>query len=74
MSQWIRKTWIHRDFLNKNIEKLSWIINKDFEMNILEEKMINKVLKTLQGEYESLVDSLQVHMDIEVGVSTKNLK
>lgn len=40
----------------------------------MDEYIINKVLNTLTKEYESLVDSLKVQMDIKVGVNINNLK
>ena len=43
-------------------------------MKILNEDIISKVLNTLQRYYESLVDSIQVHMDSEKGVTLDNLK
>ena len=43
-------------------------------MKILDEDIITKVLNTLSIEYESLVDSLQVQMVTEKGVSLENLK
>ena len=49
-------------FIN-TLEKLSRRMNEDFNMKILDEDIITKVLNTLPRDYESLVDSLQVQMD-----------
>ena len=54
-------------FIN-TMEKLSRRINKDFNMKILDEYIITKVLNTLPRDYEALVDSLQVQMDTEKGL------
>ena len=51
-------------FIN-TLEKLSRRMNEDFNMKILYEDIITKVLNTLPRDYEALVDSLQVHMDTE---------
>ena len=50
-------------FIN-TLEKLSRRMNEDFNMKILDEDIINNVLNTLPRDYEALVDSLQVQMDI----------
>ena len=42
-------------------------------MKILDEDIINKVLKTLPREYGALVNSLQVQMDTEKGLSLDNI-
>ena len=49
-------------------------MKEDFEMKILDEYIITKVLNTLPREYESLVDTLQVQMSIDEGVTLDNLK
>ena len=49
-------------------------MNEDFNMNILDEDIITKVLNTLPREYEALIYSLQVQMETEKGVSLENLK
>ena len=51
-------------FIN-TLEKLSRRMNDDFDMKILDEDIITKVLNTLPREYEVLVYSLQVQMDTE---------
>ena len=51
-------------FIN-TLEKLARRMNEDFNMKILDEDIITKVLNTLPREYEALVDSLQVQMDTE---------
>ena len=60
-------------FIN-TLEKLARRMNEDFKMNIIDEEIINKVLNTLPRDYEDLVDSLQVQMDSEKGVTLDNLK
>ena len=60
-------------FIN-TLEKLSRRMNEDFNMNILDEDIITKVLNTLPRDYEALVDSLQVQMDSEKGDTLDNLK
>ena len=60
-------------FIN-TLEKLSRRMNEDFDMKIIDEDIITKVLNTLPREYEALVDSLQVQMDTEKGVTLDNLK
>ena len=52
------------DLFINTLEKISRRMNEDFNMNILDEDIITKVLNTLPREYEELVDSLQVQMDI----------
>ena len=52
----------HKDpelFIN-TLEKLARRMNEDFDMKIIDEDIITKVLNTLPREYEALVDSLQV--------------
>ena len=49
-------------FIN-TLEKLSRRMNEDFDMKIIDEDIITKVLNTLPREYESLLDSLKVQMD-----------
>ena len=66
----------HKDpdlFIN-TLDKLSRRMNEDFDMKIIDEDIITKVLNTLPREYEALVDSLQVQMDTEKGVTLDNLK
>ena len=58
----------------KTLEKLSIRMNEDFNMKILDEDIITKFLNTLTRDYEALVDSLQVQMDSEKGVTLDNLK
>ena len=60
-------------FIN-TLEKLERRMNEDFDMKIIDEDIITKVLNTLPREYEELVDSLQVQMDTEKGVTLDNLK
>ena len=60
-------------FIN-TLEKLERRMNKDINMNILDEDIITKVLNTLPREYESLVYSLQVQMENEKGLSLENFK
>ena len=60
-------------FIN-TLEKLARRMNEDFDMKIIDEDIITKVLNTLPREYEALVDSLQVQMDTEKGVTLDNLK
>ena len=60
-------------FIN-TLEKLARRMNEDFDMKIIDEYIITKVLNTLPREYEALVDSLQVQMDTEKGVTLDNLK
>ena len=40
-------------------------MNDDFNMKILDEDIITKVLNTLTRDYEALVDSLLVQIDTE---------
>ena len=51
-------------FIN-TLEKFSRRMNEDFDMKIIDEDIITKVLNTLPREYEALVDSLQVQMHTE---------
>ena len=51
-------------FIN-TLEKLDRRMNEYFNMKILDEDIITKVLNTLPRDYEALVDSLQVQMDTE---------
>ena len=51
-------------FIN-TLEKLSRRMNEDFNMNILDEDIITKVLNTIERDYEALVYLLQVQMDSE---------
>ena len=60
-------------FIN-TLEKLARRMNEDFDMKIIDEDIITKILNTLTREYETLVDSLQVQMDTEKGVTLENLK
>ena len=60
-------------FIN-NLEKISRRMNEDFNMKILDEDIITKVLDTLPRDYEALVDSLQVQMHSEKFVTLDNLK
>ena len=60
-------------FIN-TLEKLSIRMNEDFNMKILDEDIITKVLNTLPREYEALVDSIQVQMYTEKVVTLDNLK
>ena len=60
-------------FIN-TLEKLERRMNEDFDMKIIDKDIIKKVLNTLPREYEALVDSLQVQMDTEKGVTLDNLK
>lgn len=62
------------DIFINTLEKFYRIMVKDFNMKILYEDIINKVLNKLPREYDLLVDSLQVQMDTEVGVTLINLK
>ena len=49
-------------FIN-TLEKLSRRMKEDFNVNILDEDIITKVLNTLPRDYKELVDSLQVDID-----------
>ena len=60
-------------FIN-TLEKLSRRMNEDFNMKILDEDIITKVLNTLPRDYESLVNSLKVKMNSEKCVTLDNLK
>lgn len=51
------------------LEKLMRRMDEEFNMKILDEDIITKVLNTLTREYEALVYSLQVQMETEKGVS-----
>ena len=62
------------EFFINTLEKLSRRMKEDFNMKILDEDIITKVLNTLPRVYESLVYSLQVQMDSEKGVTLDNLK
>ena len=62
------------DLFINTLEKLSRRMNEDFNMKILDKDIITKVLNTLPRDYEALVDSLQVQMDSEKGVTLDNLK
>ena len=53
------------DLFINTLEKLVRRMNEDFNMKILDEDIITKVLNTLPRDYEALVDSLQVQMDTE---------
>ena len=64
----------YTDISINNLDKLSRRMIEDFNMKILDEDIITKVLNTLQRDYEALVDSLQVQMDTEKGVTLDNLK
>ena len=68
------KTHEDPDLFINTLEKLDRRMNEFFDMKIIDEDIITKVLNTLPREYEELVDSLQVQMDTEKGVTLDNLK
>ena len=60
-------------FINR-LEKLERRMEDDFGMVIKEDDIISKVLNSLPGTYDSLVDAIQVQMDTAAGVTLTSLK
>ncbi len=60
-------------FINQ-LEKIGMRMKEDFNMEILEDDLISKVLNTLPPIYDSLVDSIHIQMNSQMGITLVSLK
>lgn len=49
-------------------------MKEDFEIEIQEDDLIDKILNSLQNHYKDLIDSIHVQMNSDIGVSLEYLK